>query len=498
MVKLDYNLFVIAFVAITGSFTFGFSNSCIGSVIGFSSFLNYFSLSTSSTLLGTLSSLFAAGTAIGALIQAWLSDKLGRVKTLQLACVFCIVGGAIQAGSVHISMLLVGRFISGFGVGFMATLVPIYQSEIAPPETRGALVGSHGIFILLGYALSAWIGYGVWFASNGTFQWRFELAVQVISPIFLLVGSPLLPESPRWLTDNGREADAFKILCRLHQDPNGSDRNARAHEEFDQITRQCLVDKELNTKLGKWALFTIPSYRKRLICGTLTFFMAQSTGVLVINNYQVLLYNTLGLYDSFPLLLYALYLTVAALMNVVSAYIMDKAGRKRLFILGCIFCSIDMVLYTVMVTKYSGTDNKVGNGFGVLFLFMFVSIYATTIDATEYVYAAEIFPTHVRSMGMGISIFSQAVWTVLYTEVAPTAFSTIGWKYYLVFILVPLACIPVVWKLFPETKGLSLEEIGAAFGDTVAVDITHTGKSERQVHNFQLAENAAETSEKSV
>jgi MFS family permease len=151
MIKLNYNLFVIAFVAITGSFTFGFSNSCIGSVIGFSSFLNYFSLSTSSTLLGALSSLFAAGTAIGALIQAWLSDKLGRVKTLQLACVFCIFGGAIQAGSVHIAMLLVGRFISGFGVGFMATLVPIYQSEIAPPETRGALVGSHGIFILLGY-----------------------------------------------------------------------------------------------------------------------------------------------------------------------------------------------------------------------------------------------------------------------------------------------------------------------------------------------------------
>jgi MFS family permease len=102
-------------------------------------------------------------------------------------------------------------------------------------------------------------------------------------------------------------------------------------------------------------------------------FIAQSTGVLVINNYQVLLYNGLGLYNSIPLLLDALYLTIAALINVVSAAIIDRVGRKKLLIFGIIFCAIDISCEASMVAQLSRADNKVGNGFGVLFLFMYVA-----------------------------------------------------------------------------------------------------------------------------
>jgi MFS family permease len=300
----------------------------------------------------------------------------------------------------------------------------------------------------------------------------------------------MIPESPRWLIVNGRKQEAFKILCDLHNDSTNADQHMTARKELLQITEQCALDRQMEERLGKWALLTQPTYRKRLFCGMLTFFLAQSTGVLVINNYQVLLYNGLGLHDDMPLLLYALYVTVAALMNVLSAFIIDKVGRRKLIIFGLIACSLDLACEAAMVAKFSGTDNKVGNGLGVFFLFLYVTIYAVTLDATEYVYCAEIFPTHVRAMGMGASIFSQAATTVLYTELAATAFGEIGWKYYLVFIIVPLMGVLLVWKYFPETKGLSLEEIAAAFGEDVVIGRTPTDDQEQGTLDGKLAEDS--------
>lgn len=488
----SYNKLVVAFVAVTGSFTFGFCNSSVGSIIGFPSFIQYFDLQPSAShtnsILGAMSGLFAGGSAIGALLLPWLADRFGRVRSLQLIALICIISAAIQAGAVHIAMFLVGRFFSGIGTGLIVTLVPVYMSEISPAKERGLFVGSHGSLIVTGYALSAWCGYGLWFSANPSFQWRFELAVQCISPIVLLCGCPWLPESPRWLVDRDRKEEALRILCRLHPDQEAGAKHIKAREEFYQMSQQSLLDRTMTERLGKWALFTQPTYRKRLFCGMLTFFLCQSTGVLVINNFQVLLYNGLGLYDSIPLLLYAVYLTWAAFLNVVSQVLQDRFGRVNLLLVGLIGTSLSIACETAMVAEYSGTTNRVGNGFGVFFLFLFVTFFATFLDVTEYVYCAEIFPTHVRTFGMGMSIFSQATSTVLYTQVAPAAFTNIGWKYYLVFILVPLSGVPLVWKYFPETKGLSLEEIAGAFGEKVAVDITHLDTATREALDRQLAD----------
>lgn len=491
----------------------------IGSVLGLPSFYAYFDLdpkgpnaARTNSILGATSGLFAGGGAIGALILTWLADKVGRVRALQITCALCVLSAAIEGGSVHIIMFLLGRFVSGVGVGLIVTLVPIYQSEISPAEVRGRMVGSHGFLIVTGYvgaippsilrhaniydsqAISAWTGYGCYFSNSPAFQWRFELSVQALAPLILLIGSPLLPESPRWLTENGRHEEAFTILCKLHRDPDNGPDHIKAREEFYQMSTQIDLDKEVARAAGKWALFTKPTYRKRLLFGCFTQFILQSTGVLVINNYQVLLYNSLGLFDSVPLLLYAVYLSWAAAMNYLSSRIMDRVGRVRLLVIGLTGCTFAIICEIAMVAEFSGTANKVGNGFGVFFLFLFVTFYGSSLDATSYVYCAEIFPTHIRASGMGISIFSQFSTTLVYTQVAPTAFASIGWKYYLVFIILPALGVGFIWKFFPETKGLSLEEIAEAFGDEVAVDLTHLDTTERKDLDQQLRD----TSEKEL
>jgi MFS family permease len=127
-------------------------------VLGLSSFFEYFDLdpngpdaARANSIIGATSGLFAGGGAIGALITTWLADKIGRVRSIQLTCLVCIIAAAIQGGSVHIVMFLLGRFISGVGVGLIVTLVPVYQSEISPAEVRGRMVGSHGFLIVTGY-----------------------------------------------------------------------------------------------------------------------------------------------------------------------------------------------------------------------------------------------------------------------------------------------------------------------------------------------------------
>lgn len=139
-----------------------------------------------------------------------------------------------------------------------------------------------------------------------------------------------------------------------------------------------------------------------------------------------------------------------------------------------------------MVATYAGTANRGGNAAGVLFLFLYVTFYGGCMDASSYVYCSEIFPTGVRAQGLGVAIIGLFSMTLLYTEVAPTAFAKVGWRYYLVFIIVPAFCVFLFIRYLPETKGLSLEEIAAKFGDEVAVDISHLSEERRRALDESL------------
>ena len=109
-----------------------------------------------------------------------------------------------------------------------------------------------------------------------------------------------------------------------------------------------------------------PSYRKRIYCGILVQFAAQSTGVLVVNNYQVLLYNNLGLYGWLPLLLYGVYTSWAAFLNWINALLLDRVGRRPVIIIGLSGCILMITIYTAMVAEFAGGPNRAGNAMGKL------------------------------------------------------------------------------------------------------------------------------------
>ncbi|KAH8587766.1 general substrate transporter [Bisporella sp. PMI_857] len=481
----SYNYLVIFTVAL-GSCTYGFSSAIIGSVFGLPSFFTYFNLSLSGSdsapTIGAANGLFAGGGMIGCIVAAWLADKIGRVRAIQLICLLGVISGIIQGAAVHIAMFLVGRTFMGMAAAMMNTIIPVYQSEISPANGRGKMVGIHGFMLVIGYALAAWFGYGCYFESNPQIQWRLCLASQIISPGLLLFLSPWVPESPRWLILQDRPEEGLKTLQKLHQsseDPDGT----YAREEYLQIRRQTELDKK--NQQSFWEMLKLPHNRKRFFTGIFVQCLCQSTGILVINNYQILLWQGLGMGGSLPSLLYAVYTSWAAVLNWVSSRIIDRFGRVKLLVIGLIGCVLALSCYTAMVATFGGTTNRVGNGFGVFFLYCFITFYAGFVDATSYVYCSEIFPTHMRATGMGASICGLFGMTLLYTEVAATAFASIGWRYYLVFIIVPALGLGVLFK-FPETKGLSLEEVAAVFGDEVALDLSHMTKEARDAFDMEI------------
>lgn len=142
---------------------------------------------------------------------------------------------------MHIGMFLAGRFVSGVGVGMMQVSVPIYQSELSPAKQRGLMVGGHGILIVCGYAMAAWTGLGCYFAPP-LVQWRLCLSLQLVAPLLLLLGSPWLPESPRFLIAKNRLQEGLEVLTKLHD--KGDSNHIAAKEEFYQIRKQIELEAQ--------------------------------------------------------------------------------------------------------------------------------------------------------------------------------------------------------------------------------------------------------------
>jgi MFS family permease len=165
------------------------------------------------------------------------------------------------AGSTNIAEFLVFRFVAGASAFMILAAVPIWMNEVVPVALRGGLVDIHAVFLLLGYTVQGWVGFGFYFwKTGGSNTWRPPIALQCAWPAMLLMGIYWIPESPRWLVMKDRIEEAKVILNRLHSDPSDpNDTYARA--EFYQIQKQLMIDRTLGSS---WAhMFKKPSYRKR-------------------------------------------------------------------------------------------------------------------------------------------------------------------------------------------------------------------------------------------
>ncbi|KAK5048619.1 hypothetical protein LTR84_005710 [Exophiala bonariae] len=461
-----YNI-VMIFAMSMGSILIGYANSVIGTALAQPSFILSMGLdhkSNAKELIGMTNSLFQTGGVIGCLLTPTICDHWGRRLGIAAPTLLAIIASACLAGSTNIEMFIAFRFICGVAVFSINSAIPVWMTEVAPPSKRGTFVDIHNFSIMIGYAAATWTGIGFYHVntSNNT-QWRAQFAFNCLPGLLLLIFLIWIPESPRWLTIRGHVDEAQKVLQRLHTP-------AEASVELIQIQQQMEVERELRNSY--WAIVTTPSYRKRALMAAGTTLSVQMAAPLVMNNYGPTLYATLG-FDTNQQLLYAGGWILTAMGGALGLFLYaDKVPRPVLLSGGLLICEVCFSIEAALIAKYATTAESLANPnasalkAAVAVIYVYILLFELSLGGTQFVYCSEIFPTHLRTKGMAISIAAQSAINILWLQVAPVAFSTIGWKFFLCFICPGTLASILIYLVFPDTLGVPLEAINELFGDT--------------------------------
>ncbi|OAG39863.1 hypothetical protein AYO21_05929 [Fonsecaea monophora] len=477
-----YNIIMILAMGF-GSISYGYSAGVISQTLGQPSFQKYFDLDTRSDatdIIGLMNSLYQAGGFFGTFCVSWVADRWGRRAGIAIPSIINVVAGALLAGSVHVGMFIFSRFMAGLAAYWIVSAVPVLMTEVAPPNVRGILVNVHGAMIIFGFALSNWVGFGFYHID----QWRAPLAFQCLPSILLLLVIIKVPESPRWLIMQDRSEEALGILQKLHIP-------TEAQVEYAQIQRQVRADRGLAASW--WAMFTKPTYRKRSFMGLFVTVGIQMTGPFVINNYGPTLYRGLG-YDTDKQLVYQVgWMTVAFGGALASLFAIEMVSRPAIIaggILGCVAClTVECALVASYATSASDLANPNPGALraAVSMLFLYIFWFEMTVDGGQFVYLGEIFPTHLRAKGIALGMAGLCATNIVWLQVAPLAFSNIGWKFYLCFVVPGFLCGVIIWVFFPETRGVPLESIAAIFGDSAELyDFTLQGKQDEEHAGIEI------------
>ncbi|KFY90897.1 hypothetical protein V501_01907 [Pseudogymnoascus sp. VKM F-4519 (FW-2642)] len=451
------NVFFIMVMSL-GSLGYGLSTAIIGTTLAQPFFFEYFELEGRPDLERIISlcvGLYQAGGFCGSIICPLLADKWGRKTAIISASVVVIITGALLCGSVNIGMFIAMRFFNGIGALALLVLIPVWMAEVAPPSVRGAMVVMHGVMIGLGYTAAQWIAYGFFHVHNNL-SWRLPLLLQCIPLVFLIASMPWIPESPRYLLMVDNVDNATKVIRRLHHPEE-------ATVELAQMTRQVAIDRTLDSS---WIqMFKKPSYRKRSLMALVLASSTQMVGVLVISNYGPTIYKQLGFDADLQFIFQSATIMAGFFASPIAIWIVDRMPRNILLgacELGCVACLlVEAALDATMPEQH----NIAGLRASVAMLFLFFMLFNGGVDCSVYPYLTEIFPTHLRVKGMSLAVSGICVTDLLWLMLAPTAFASIGWKYYLCFIIPAFVMALCILLFFPDTSGVPLEEIAAIFGD---------------------------------
>ncbi|KAI0164127.1 general substrate transporter [Xylariaceae sp. FL1272] len=448
-----------------GSFVWGYNVGILSSVLVHPGFAFALDFPTASQK-GVITSIYYLGTWTSYVFLAHpASDYLGRRYAALVGIIVVAVGTAVQCDArppAAYAMMIIGRIVSGVGVGLVSTSVPLYQSEVAPAGKRGKYVVLNHVGFVAGLAVGFWVGYGITFWDrtpwNDYFGWRFSLIVIFIPIIIFGIGLPFLPETPRWLTENNYHDRALKSLYWLRE---GSFTQAEIHAELTQI-RQDITDHKAQGQTWK-SLFTSPTLFRRLWRASLLQFMAQMCGATAMKYYLPTLLQKLGLSTRIALMAGGIESTLKIGMTVIEMLLIDRLGRRVTLVSGTLAMGIAMLFNGALGQAYPNNTNRAADIVCVVFIFIYALGYSMGFGPAAWVYGSEIFPTALRARGLSLSASGGAIGSIIVAQVWPVGIDAIGSNIYFFFMAINFICIPIILLFYPETKGRALEDMDALF-----------------------------------
>lgn len=379
------------------------------------------------------------GTVVGALLGAIPTDKLGRKNTLIIIGILYFVSAVGSALATDPIMFAIFRFIGGLGVGASTIAAPAYISEISPAHDRGRLVGMYQFNIVLGILVAFLSNYLL--KDFGTEPWRWMVGAEALPALFYTVVVFFIPESPRWLLlkEKDRAAAEATLAVIDPQTPVQTQINEILSDHKSVNTDESIFDKK---------------YRFPLILAFLIAFFNQFSGINAFLYYAPRIFEIAGLEKSASLMSSVGIGLVNLIFTMIGMSLIDKVGRKKLIYIGSIGYIISLSL--IAMAFYLEWQ-----GFAVpLFLFLFIASHAIGQGAVIWVFISEIFPNHLRASGQAFGSSVHWLLAASIPAMIPYLFNTIGAStVFMIFALMMVGQLVFVWRMMPETKGVSLEEL---------------------------------------
>jgi len=486
----NMRVFGVACFACIGGLLYGYNQGVFGGVLTMPAFQRHMGEWTSnSTKMGWLTAILELGAWFGTLYIGFVAEIFSRKYAIIINTLVFILGVIIQATAISAGhgAILGGRFITGMGVGALATAVPMYCAEVAPPEIRGALVGLQQFAIVTGIMISFWIDYGTNFiGGTGKSQkdgaWLLPLCLQMVPAVILGVGMIFMPFTPRWLVHHGREADALATLAKLR----GLQPDHELIElEYAEIRAQSLFEKRTlaekfpalqaptawNTFKLQWvaigSLFKSKPMFRRVIVATVTMFFQQWTGINAILYYAPQIFKSLGLSsNTVSLLATGVVGIVMFLATIPAVMYVDKLGRKPILIVG----ALGMASCHFIVAGISGSFEKdwpshqAGGWAAVVMVWLFVIHFGYSWGPCAWIVVSEVWPLSNRSYGTALGASSNWMNNFIVGQVTPDMLTHMRYGTYIFFGTLTTIGAAFIYFFVPETKGLTLEEMDILFG----------------------------------
>ncbi|MDR9365061.1 MAG: sugar porter family MFS transporter [Balneolaceae bacterium] len=448
-----FYLVLITLIAATGGFLFGFDMAVISGALTFVQ--DQFNLTAvqegwfvSSALIGCIIGVSASGE---------FSDRLGRRSAMKTAAFLFFLSAVGTAAAPSFEWLISARLLGGVGVGIASNVVPLYISEIAPPHIRGRLVTFYQLAITVGI-LFAYISnavvlnltetagsYNMWAFLEFIFVdevWRGMFGIETVPALLFLGGIFMIPESPRWLYNQSREDEGKSVLERIM----GREKAQQSEKEIHQT---------LQEKDGSYRELLKPGLRKALIIGILLPVFSQFSGINAIIYYGPRILNEAGMEVNNALISQILLGFANMIFTFIAVWKVDSLGRRPLYLFGTAGATISLLL-----TGYFFYIGATGSVLLLISVIAFLACFAFSIGPLKFVIASEIFPNRIRGRALALSIMAMWISDTIVGQLTPMLLSAGGAS--TTFWFFAVFCVIAFWfiyKMVPETKGKSLEEI---------------------------------------
>ncbi|KAF2682891.1 general substrate transporter [Lentithecium fluviatile CBS 122367] len=464
-IKASYRLLVVSLFFGLASLAWGYNIGIMATIYVHPGFVKSLHKPSKATT-GLITSIYYVGTWLSYLFVSHpLADRYGRRVAAATGVLTTGVGAAIQTGAKGhhgIAMMIAGRIICGFGLAIVSTSVPLYQSEVSPAKHRGRYVVINHIGLVAGLATAFWVGYGIshWETTRGNFYgWRVSMALQFVPEFIFLVGVFICPETPRWLVEHGRIEAAKRNLAWLRAlDPNHELVLTELREMEDDVAQ-----RQIATAQGWTVLFTNRPLFNRMWRASLLQFMAQMCGNTSMKYYLPSIFMSLGIERKLTLMIGGIESTLKIGCTIFDTWLVDRYGRRLTLVVSCFAMSVALMLNGALPIAYPNNVNRAADYVCILFIFIYTFGFSIGFGPAAWVYGSEIFPTNFRARGLNLAASGSSIGAIISSQTWPIGMNTIGSKTHFIFMSTNLVSAIIIWFLYPETSGRSLEDMEALF-----------------------------------